>query len=443
MKMKMILRSLTVLLSLFLSGKLYAQSDAAKPAEVTRLLEIYVTALSTMAEEYNQALTPIAEQYAVGLLQLAKRMQREKASSGAEAVRNEAQRYKHALTATPDAFEAVPELPPEHIVAQPEALRMLQEEYIGQRKLNELQLYEKCIEVSEKLVNALTQLHKKLDDEDKATEAAAAKKEATRLQVAMQRKDFSGRALQGAGVKLLPMPPMPDFAALSQRATTKQPVTRDLTALSLADLSAAVQAFLIKPLEYDKDWPPPITKWVYEGTGNYAHDFALYKLPGQPSELGIFAHAKTLRAYVRGTTKFSTYNFENKTLNWMGKAAAWQLTDSRDLVCRVIFRTKRPAISENGGPAGCVAVYSTAEGDRQIAAMSVPLLSEESAMRMTKHYSHNRLNVFWEGTKRKRGFTIPDHTPLRVVVGVVGYAAGEQIEATIEIVDCPQVEESW
>lgn len=442
----MFFRKAVAIALLCLLGQVYAQMEppAPMPAEAARLLEVYKTALTALADDYNKALIPMAEQYAIGLLQLARRMQDEKDRAGAEAVRQEAQRYKKALTTPPDAFESVPEMTREDIVEKPEALRIIQEEYAGARTLNDLKLQKRCTELAQKLIAALTQLQNSLTTDNKSAEAAIARKESIRLQAALQRKDFSARALQEAGAKIATMPDLPDFAALSQKAISEPPAqTRNLAALSLVDLSATIQAFLIKPLDYDKDWPPPITKWVYEGTGNYAHDFALYKQPGQPDELGIFAYDKTMRAYVRGTIKYGAYKFDNKTLNWMGKAAAWQLTDSRDLICRIIFRTKRPAISENGGPAGCVAVYSTSEANRLIASMSVPLLNQESSLRMAKHYSHNRLNIAWEGSKRKRGFTIPDHMPLRVVVGVAGFAPGEQIDATFEIIDCPQVEDMW
>ena len=167
----------------------------------------------------------------------------------------------------------------------------------------------------------------------------------------------------------------------------------------------------MRPLEYDKDWPPEIIKWKFEGSSNYSHDFSLYNLAGQPDEFGIFVFPKTMRAYVRGTKKASTVNYDNKAITWLGKAMAWRLNDSRDLVCKVVFRTKKPALKEDSGPAACVAVYSINEGNRLIASMSVPMLTEETQIRMAKHFSYNRMNIVWEGTKRKRGFTIRTTSP--------------------------------
>ncbi len=235
----------------------------------------------------------------------------------------------------------------------------------------------------------------------------------------------------------------PDIPNLKGRAAKPSQSVQKLSALSLTDLPPVIQAYLMKPLEYDKDWPPEITKWRYESAGNYSHDFALYNQPAQPDELGIFAYPKTMRAYVRGTVRHGTVNFNNKAISWMGKGMAWRLKDSRDLVCKVVYRTKRPALKEDAGPAACAAVYSIDERDRLIASMSVPMLTEETQLRIAKHYSYNRLNIVWEGTKRKRGFTIPDHMPMRVVVGVVGFAPGEEIDATIEIVPCGHLGEMW
>jgi hypothetical protein len=436
-------RCVSILCGLFLTVATALAQTPPPTDEAARLGAAYRASLVKLAEDYNAALLPLAEQYSQELLQLAKRMADDNNAAGQDAVRKEAQRFKKTLGDEPDAFEAVPELMRENIVEKPEALRLIQEAYVARRTANDLMRNEKTKELAEKLVGALDALQKRLAAEGKAAEADAAKKEATRLRVAMQRQDFATRALRESGAEIRLMPPVPDFAALSKKTAEAPPATRNLTALTLNDLPPAIQAFLLKPLDYDKDWPPPITKWSHEGTGNYAHDFALYKQPGQPDELGIFAYPKTMKAYVRGTIRQGPVSFDNKTLSWKGKAAAWLLKDSRDLVCQVTFRTKRPAVSEAGGPAGCVAVYSTTEGNRLIASMTVPLLTEETSLRMAKHYSYNRMNIAWEGTKRKRGFTIPDHMPMRVVAGVAGFAPGEQADVTIEITDCPQLGDMW
>ncbi len=419
-------------------------ASAALPVEAARLNAAYRTGLESIAKDYDASLLPLAENYVLELRRLSTRMKEAKDAAGMEAVRKEAGRFMQALAAEPDAFETVPELTADNVVEAPEALRLIQEAYAARRTANDLARNEKVTALSEKYHGGLEMLHARYTSDSKPAEAGAAKKEATRLRVAMQRKDFATRALQDAGFAVRFMPPVPDVAAIKEKleaAPAGGP--RNLTALALNELAPAIQAFLMKPLDYDKEWPPEITKWSYEGTGNYAHDFALYKQPGQPDELGIFAYPKTLRAYVRGTIKYGTMNFDNKTLSWMGKALSFRLNDSRDLACKVVFRTQRPALSEAGGPAGCVAVYSIDEGNRLIASMSVPMLSEETALRMAKHYSYNRMNIVWDGTKRKRGFTIPDHMPMRVVAGIAGFAPGEQVDATIEVLPCGPLGDMW
>ncbi len=416
----------------------------ALPAEALRLNAAYRTGLTAIAKEYDASLLPLAENYVLELRRLSTRLKDAKDAAGMETVRKEAGRFMQALAAEPDAFETVPELTADDVVESPEALRLIQEAYAARRTANDLTRNENVTALSEKYLGGLEMLQTRYTADGKAVEAAAAKKEAVRLRVAMQRKDFSARALQDAGLALRFMPPVPDVAAIKEKLdATPAAGPRNLTALALNQLSPVIQAFLMKPLEYDKEWPPEITKWSYEGTGNYAHDFALYKQPGQPDELGIFAYPKTMRAYVRGTTKYSTMNFDNKALSWMGKAMSFRLNDSRDLACKVVFRTQRPALSEAGGPAGCVAVYSIDEGNRLIASMSVPMLSEETALSMAKHYSYNRMNIVWGGTKRKRGFTIPDHMPMRVVIGIAGFAPGEQVDATLEVLPCGPLGDMW
>lgn len=415
---------------------------AGQPDEIARLQRAYRAELGKLADAYDASLPPLAGNYVLALKKLSARMKDAKDTMGMDAVRKEAARYMKALASEADPFETVPELPKD-AVSGTEALRLVQEDYVARRTVNDQTRSDKARVIAEKYAGGLDLLQARFGA-DNPTAAAAAKKEATRVRVALQRKDFATRAFEEAGKPCLLMPPVPDLNAIKEKAdATAQTGTRNLSAFALSDLSPAVQAYLMKPLEYDKDWPPEITKWKFEGTGNYSHDFSIFNTPGLPDELGMFAYDKTLRAYVRGTKKSSTVNYNGQAVTWLGKAMSWRLTDSRDLVCRIVFDTKRPALNENAGPAACVAVYSISENNRLIASMSVPMLTESTAVRVAKHYSYNRMNIFWEGTKRKRGFTIPDHMPIRVVAGVAAFAPGEEVEATVEIQPCGQVGDMW
>jgi len=420
-----------------------AQTGApAASDEAARLRATLYTELAKLSDAYNASLLPQAEDYMLALKRLSVRLKDAKDQAGMEAVRKEASRYMAALGADPDPFESVPEMPRDVLNGSAEALRLIQEDYIGRRTAGELARDEKARGLAEKYVAALEQLSRRLAENDPA-QAAAVKKEATRVGVVLQRKDAATRLFSEAGMRCLAQPPAPDVANLQDRAQAPAPAAGNLAAQTLDDLPPTVRAFLMRPLEFDKDWPPEIAKWRFEGTGNYSHDFSLFNEPGQPDELGIFAYPKTMRAYVRGTKQSGTRNYNGKTVTWLGKAMSWRLTDSRDLVCKVVFTTKRPALNENTGPAACVAVYSINEKNRLIASMSVPMLAETTELRMAKHYSYNRMNIVWEGSKRKRGFTIPDHMPMRVVAGVCCFSAGEEADVFIEIAPCGPLGDMW
>lgn len=412
------------------------------PTDAARLSNAYHAELAKLAQAYNASLAPLAEDYVLSLKKLSVRFKDGKDATGAEAVRKEATRFMQSLRAEPDPFEAVPELAKDALSAI-EALRLIQDDYVARRTLADQTRREKAREIAEKVIAGFNILYTRYTSDAHDADAAAVKKEATRMRVALQRKDFADRAFAEAGVPCRLVPPTPDVAALKEKSNAETSTSRNLSALALTDLAPTVQAFLLKPLDYDKDWPPEIIKWKFEGSGNYAHDFSLYNQPGMPDELGIFAYAKTMRAYVRGTKKGSTVNFENQAITWLGKAMSWRLNDSRDLVCKVVFTTKKLALREDAGPAACVAVYSINENNRLIASMSVPMLTETTQVRMAKHYSYNRMNIVWEGTKRKRGFTIPDHVPIRVVAGIAGFAPGEEVDATIEIMPCGPLGDMW
>lgn len=210
---------------------------------------------------------------------------------------------------------------------------------------------------------------------------------------------------------------------------------------SLVDLPKPDQAFLLNPLKFDPDWPPEVTNWKFETHGTYSHDFTLFRAPGVPDELGIFTYPKNMRCIIRGVKQRSTHNLGERPINWLGKAMSWRLNDSRDLVAMLNFTTTMPAASKDSGPAACVAIYSINERNRMVASMSVPMTEKTTKLRLAKHTSYNRLNIIWEGHKQKRGFTIPDHMPLRVVIGVAAYGKGEPVDARVEIAPCGQLGE--
>ncbi|MBO4288403.1 MAG: hypothetical protein J5985_09610 [Kiritimatiellae bacterium] len=415
---------------------------SASPPELARLSDVYRRELVKIAEEFNRETAALAEDYVIELRNLSKRMKDRQDAAGFQVVRQEASRYMKALAAEPDPFESVPELTPEDLAKTSEALKIVQRAYIDTRTAKIRARDGQVEELAKKLLGGLDALRSKAQSGGRGEDAAAFKKEANRIRVAMQRKDFAFRALKEAGGVCAAMPPPPDVSKIKDRASrfSQGQGKGNLATGDLTTLPPAVQSFLLKPLEYDKSWPPEIVNWRYEGTGPYSHDDHLYNLPGIPAELGIFAHPKNMKAYVRGVKRMASEPRGNRMLAWTGRAVSWRLKDSRDLVCSILFRTMRPALNESGGPAGCVAVYDV-ESNKLLASYTVPMLSKETELYVAKHYSYNRLTIKWVGSKKKRGFTLPDHTPLRVVVGVVGYAKGEEIDATIEILPARQNED--
>jgi len=412
------------------------------------------TELGKLAEEYNAALLPIAEGYVLDLRRLAARMVEAKDAKGQDAVRKEATRFMKALEAEPDPFETVPELPNDVLHASVEALRLVQQGYIAKRTVADRLRNEKAVELGEKYTEALEKqaanreartyrTAEMLADAQKLAEAE--KKETRRVRVVLQRKDAASVLFKEAKAVFKLMPPVPDVANLKERAEAPPEAGGKEGMLTLNRLPPDVQIRLSKPVPYDKDWPPEVTKWKYEGTGNFSHDYSLYRTAGLPGELGIFVYDKTMRAYVAGTKRAETVNVGGNAVTWMGKGMSWLLTDSRDLVCKVMFTTKTSAVSQSAGPAGCVAVYSTSESNKLIGSMTVPLLTEVTEVRVLKHFSYNRLNISWQkdGKVARRGFTIPDHMPLRVVIGVNCYHPGEVADTLIEIETCTQVGDAW
>jgi len=385
---------------------------------------------------------PMAEDYVLDLRRIATRMKDAKDTAGQDAVRKEASRFMKALEGEPDAFETVPELADDAVSKDVEALRIAQQGYIAKRTVADRLRNEKANDLGEKYAAALERLDAKLAATDEA-KAAVVKKEARRMRVVLQRKDAASVLFKEAKAPFQLMPPVPDVANIKERAETPVETPKETGQLTIGQLPPDIQVRITKPLQYDKDWPPEITKWKYDGFGSYSHDFSLYRAHGLPSELAMYVSDKTMRAYVRGTKQTEFANVADGTVRWMGKAMAWTLKDSRDLLCKVVFTTKRPAASKDTGPAGCVAVYNMAENNKLVASMTVPLIAEVTEMRLIKQFSYNRLNITWEGAKYRKGFTIPDHSPLRVVIGVNCYFPNEEADTLIEIDACPQAGDAW
>lgn len=414
-----------------------AQTDVL-PAEAAQMRGTLYKELGKLAKEYNAALLPMAEDYVLDLRRIATRMKDVKDSAGQEAVRKEASRFMKALESEADAFETVPELTDDAVNKDVESLRIAQQGYIAKRTVADRLRNEKATALGGKYADAL----ERLAPADEA-KAAATKKEARRMRVVLQRKDAANVLFKESKAPFQLMPPVPDVANIKERAEAPAETPKEAGQLTIAQLPPDIQVRITKPLQYDKDWPPEIIKWKYEGFGNYSHDFSLYRAHGLPSELAMYVSEKTMRAYVRGTKQTEVVNIGDKSVRWMGKVMSWTLKDSRDLVCKVVFTTKRPAAGKETGPAGCVAIYNMAEDNKLIASMTIPLLAEVNEMRVIKQSSYNRLNISWVGAKFRKGFTIPDHTPLRVVVGVNCYFPGEETDTLIEIDTCPQVGDMW
>ncbi|NLL84216.1 MAG: hypothetical protein GX230_08275 [Lentisphaerae bacterium] len=176
-------------------------------------------------------------------------------------------------------------------------------------------------------------------------------------------------------------------------------------------LPEPVKKFLQQVPEYDKEWPPAFTEWVFEAVGGLSSDSWKFGSAVVSDSLKINAMPKGYRAYFHGAAAVDSGE------QWLGQGVVWRLRDSRQLVADVIFRSAVAGRDFKSAPRACVAVYTVAD-NKLIASAEVPLILAETKLRIMKHFSYNRLTLLCETAKIKRGFTIPDHLPLRLVLGV-------------------------
>lgn len=191
-----------------------------------------------------------------------------------------------------------------------------------------------------------------------------------------------------------------------------------------------VETFLAQAPEYDKEWPPEFTHWRFEALGTLSSDTWAFGSLRTPDQLTARAQPQTWRAYFYGLPLAAA---EGDAV-WNGKGMAWRLQDSRLLLADAIFATPHPGSETKTAPRACIAVYTIAD-NKMIASIEVALIQPETRIRVMKHFSYNRLNLLCESAKLKRGFTIPDHVPLRLVFGVTATAerTAKPVAVTLEI----------
>ena len=230
------------------------------------------------------------------------------------------------------------------------------------------------------------------------------------------------RLVYGALLAGLAVAPV-SAAEKPQPATAKpQPV---------AAVPPEVETFLATSPEYDKEWPPEFTQWTFESVGALSSDTWAFDVASIPDTLAVRAQPKTWRAYFHGVPRAAAGDAV-----WNGKGVAWRLQDSRQLLADAVFATPQPGTGTKTAPRACIAVYTVAD-NKMIASIEVALTRPETRIRVMKHFSYNRLNLLCEDAKLKRGFTIPDHVPLRLVFGVTAAAEAEAparpVAVTLEI----------
>ncbi len=227
----------------------------------------------------------------------------------------------------------------------------------------------------------------------------------------------------GLALPQQPPPPLSDASA---------PAVSEPAQQTAAAVPPEVVVFLNTATAYDKDWPPAFTKWAFESTGTLSSDAWLYASALIPDQLSVQASPKTWKAFFYGQTHGKSAPLAGKASVWNGKALSWRLQDSRAVLANAVFTSAHAYAEQATAPRACVAVYALADG-KLIASIEAPLTHPTTTVRLMKHFSYNRLVLMWGNTGVKRGFTIPDHVPLRLVIGVTAAQPNEAVAVTLEL----------
>jgi hypothetical protein len=174
-------------------GALLAAMPAARaaddaiplPPEMADLARLYRVHAGEIGARYRETIQGFPNQYGADLKMLLDRYQKDGDLDGVLAAAQEQKRFAAAMQGERDPFELTPEMPPEAIVAEPPALRQLQEKYVQRFKDAAATRHQEIKDLTGKYLPRIENLQRELTRAGRIRDAVAVKRESDRLNQAM------------------------------------------------------------------------------------------------------------------------------------------------------------------------------------------------------------------------------------------------------------------
>ncbi len=366
-----------------------------QPPEMVEMARVFRVHARDLSSRYNETIKALPAQYANDIKTLHDRYQQNGDLDGVLATAREQKRYQEAMAAERDPFELTPEMPPEAIVAKPQELRQLQEQYVSRFKDAATVRTRDIKELAGKYVKSLQKVQSELTRAGRIDEAVVIKAESECLQQGME----DGSMMQ-----------------LVEKMATELPKT---ASGSSVDATAEVA----KPGEVPVyGVVPNWAKWKFVSSNRFSRERTQYDHPDVPDELKVMYSEKTGRGNFSGRCLVNSVQIGEMMCRWFGKALVWRVDDVSTLTTTFVLTSRHISAGEEHGPAVQLAVLSNGQPLRKI---NVNLQETETTLRLVKDTNSNRCALMWPRGSLTETFELPEGGAISVLLGVTVRNPGE------------------
>lgn len=371
------------------------------PAEAAKLTDGYRTEIARITGQYNEDIKALPTAYQAQIQVKQKKSQASGDLDGYLSFTKELTRFAAAIKGEADPFEKIPEMPESALVTAPEALRVLQDQYLKVYKEKAERRHKQIEDSTNVYIARLESLQKELTILDRIQAAIDIKREIDRLH-----KEITDDTVVQQALALVASQPAPATPAATHVETP----------------ASASSTFGHMP-----DW----ARWEYEKEGNFAWEGYLFLHPDLPDELTLDFDHRIGRAHVYGRCQVDRQIVDQRERAWFGKAIAWKVKDPATLNATIVLQSREIAAGQGNGPAAHLVLLNDkgpiGEG------LDVTLMWHEVTLTLARDPASGKCVLSWTEGKVKKLIDLPASGAVHVLLGVTVRNPGERCDTSIEM----------
>lgn len=368
------------------------------PPEMADLARLYRVHAGEIGARYRETIKGFPAQFVADLKTLLDRYQKDGDLDGVLAAAQEQKRFAEAMQGERDPFELTPEMPAEAIVAEPAALRQLQEKYVQRFKDAAAARHQEIKDLTAKYLPRIETLQRELTKAGRIRDAVAVKRESDRLNQAMASGELAQLLAELEGS--LPAAPA---------ATNAVPPADEIPVFGAV---------------------PNWAKWSFTRVHRFSRERTQYDNPDVPDELDAEYDARTGRGRAHGRCAIDTQQVGPVLCSWFGKALLWQVSDTATLTATFELDSKEISAGSNHGPQAQLAVLA----DRvPLKVLNVPLMERQTMLRIVKDPHSSRCALMWPRGQVTETFDLPATGKISLLLGIVVRNPGERCDTSITL----------